>query len=58
MIQRGEDFGFALEPREPLGIAQRTLAGRTLMRDVALQLRVAGAVDLAHAARAELAVTS
>ena len=31
MVQRGEDFGFALEPRQPIGIARRTTSGRTLI---------------------------
>ena len=52
MVQRGEHFGFALEARQPLGIGgdgrRQDLDG-----DVALQLGVAGAIDLAHAANAE-----
>ena len=53
MIQRGEHFRFALESREPIASAATT-AGRTLDRDLALQLRVGRAIDLAHAARADL----
>ena len=45
-------FGLALKPREPLGVGGERL-GQDLDRDVAIQLRVACAVDLAHAARAE-----
>ena len=52
MIQRGEDFGFALEPREAFGIGGERL-GQDLDRDVALQVGVAGAIHLAHAAGAD-----
>ena len=52
MIQRGERLRFALEPRDPLGIGREQL-GQDLDRDVAIELRVARAVDLAHPARAE-----
>ena len=52
MIQRGEDFRFALEAGEPLGIG-RERRREDLDRDLALQLRVRGAIDLAHAARAD-----
>ena len=53
MVQRGEDFGFALEPREALGIRREALR-QDLDRDLAFQLRVGGAIHLAHAAGAEL----
>ena len=43
---------FALEPREPIGVGGERL-GQDLDRDVAIQLRVARAIDLAHAAGAE-----
>ena len=52
MVQRGEGLGFALKPREPLGVGGERL-GQDLDRDVAIQLRVARAIDLAHAAGAE-----
>ena len=52
MIQRREGLGFAYEPREPFGVAHEEI-GQDLDRDVALELRVRGAIDLAHAARAE-----
>ena len=42
----------ALKPREPLRIGGERL-GQDLDRDVAIQLRVARAIDLAHAAGAE-----
>ena len=52
MIQRGEHFGLALKPGEPIGVAGE-LERKDLDRDLALQPRVGRAVDLAHAARAE-----
>ena len=52
MIQRGEHLRFALEPREAIGIVREGL-GQHLDRDVAIQPRIARAIDLAHAARAE-----
>ena len=54
MIERGEHLRFALEPREPSGIARERLR-QDLDRDLAIELGVARAVDLAHAAGAELA---
>ena len=39
MIQRGEDFGFALKAREPLGVGGHR-GGQHLDRDGAFQLRV------------------
>ena len=52
MIERGEDLRFALEPRETIGIA-RECVRQDLQRDVAIELRVARAIDLAHAAGTE-----
>ena len=52
MVERREDFGFALEPRKPIGIGAK-VAGRTLIATSRFELRVARAIDLAHAARAE-----
>ena len=53
MVQRGEHLGFALEARQAFGI-ERELLRQNLDRDVAIQLRVARAIHLAHAARADL----
>jgi hypothetical protein len=53
MREGGDGLGLALEPRERLGILRGRL-GEDLDRYDAVQLRVARAVDLAHAARAEL----
>ena len=52
MIERGEDLRFALEAREPL-LIEGEAVGQDLERDVALERRVARAIDLAHTARAE-----
>ena len=52
MIQRGEDLRLAPEPGEALGI-EREGVGQHLQRDVAAEVRIAGAIDLAHAAGAE-----
>ena len=53
MVQRREDFGFALEAREALGVRGEDV-GQDLDRDLAFQLRVRRAIDLAHAAGADL----
>ena len=47
MVERGEEPAFALEPGESLGIRRESL-GQELERDLAAELRVGGAVDLAH----------
>ena len=52
MIQRGEHPRLALEAREPRRVAG-DCGRQDLDRDVAPQLRVVCAIDLAHAARAE-----
>ena len=52
MIQRGEQLRFALKRASRSG-SLRERVGQNLERDVALQSRVAGAIHLAHAARAE-----
>ena len=52
MIQRGENFGFALEAGEPLDIRRQGLR-QHLDRDGALQVRVRCAVDLAQPAHAD-----
>ena len=51
MVQRGERLRFALEARQPLGIGGEAVR-QDLDRDVAIELRVARAIDLAHAAGA------
>jgi hypothetical protein len=50
--ERGERLGLALEAREHRGIASER-GGEDLERDVAIELEVARAVDLAHAAGAD-----
>ena len=52
MIQRGEDFRFALETREPIGIG-RERRRQDLDRDLALELRVGRPIHLPHAAFAD-----
>ena len=52
MVQRGEHLRFALEAREAIRIA-RERVGQDLQRDVAIQLRIARAIHLAHAAGAK-----
>ncbi len=52
MVERGEGLGLALEAREALGIA-RHVGGQHLERDVASELRVGRAIDLAHSAGAD-----
>ena len=52
MVQRGEDFRFALEARKPLGVTSDRRR-QDLDRDLALQLRVGRPIHLAHAAGAD-----
>ena len=52
MIQRRERARFAIEPREPAGITRERVR-QDLDRDLAAELAVARAVDLAHAADAD-----
>ncbi len=54
MIQRREHACFALEPRQPVRIVNDRV-GQDLYCDLALEARVARAVDLAHASCAERA---
>ena len=54
VVQRGEDPGLSLEARQPVRVGGERL-GQHLQRDVAVELRVAGAVHLAHAAGPERA---
>ena len=53
MVQRREHFRFALESGEPLSVAGHRRR-QDLQGDLAFQLRVGGAVDLAHSAYADL----
>ena len=50
MVQSSEELGFALEPSQPLGVARKQV-GKNFDGYVALELRVARAVDFPHAAR-------
>ena len=52
VIQRRKDLGLALKARQSVWIGREQL-GKHLDRDVAIQLRIARPVDLAHAAGAE-----
>ena len=52
MIQRGEHFRFALKPREPI-VVGRERGRQNLDGDLAFELRVRRAVDLAHSAFAD-----
>jgi len=47
VVQRGEQLGFALKPRQAIGIAGEGLR-QYLDRNIALQPRVASPIDLAH----------
>ncbi len=49
MVQRRERLRFALKPGEAIGVL-RERVGQNLQRDLASERRVAGAIDLAHAA--------
>ena len=46
MVQRGEDFGFALEASEAVRVGGERV-GQDLQGNVAAKLRVGGAIDLA-----------
>ena len=52
MVERGQHLRLALEACEAIGI-ERERVGDDLQRDVATELRIARAIDLAHPARAE-----
>ena len=52
MIEGGEGFCLALEPRESFGVARERFR-QDLQRNVTIQPRVAGAIHLAHAASAD-----
>ena len=47
MIERGEDLGFALKPREALAVSCDRF-GQHLDRGVAIQLGIACAIHLTH----------
>ena len=53
MIQRGEDFGFALKTREPIVVSGERWR-QDLDRDLTLQLGVGGPIHLPHPAFADL----
>ncbi len=50
-LSDGEDLGLALKAGEPLGIGGEGV-GQDLQRDIAIELRVARTIDLAHPTRA------
>ena len=52
MVEAGEDLGLPREPGEPVRIAGEGVR-QDLQRDLAVELRVGGLPDLAHAALAE-----
>ena len=52
MVQCGERPRFPFEAGKPVGVGGKR-AGKHLERDVAAKLRIARAVDLPHAARAQ-----
>ncbi len=49
MVQRREHVSLASEAREPIGIESHG-GGQDLQRDIAIELRIARAIDLTHAA--------
>ncbi len=52
MRERGDGLRLALEAREGGGVGREPV-GKNFDRDVAVELRVARAVDLPHSARSE-----
>jgi hypothetical protein len=52
MVEGGECLRFAFETHQTIRIARERLR-QNLERDIAIELRVARAIDLAHATRAE-----
>ena len=54
VVQRGEDLGFPLEPRQAVGVGGERL-GEHLERHVPVELGVAGLPDFAHPALADQA---
>ena len=51
VIERRNRLRLTLEPGDPLGVGEERLR-QNLQRDIASEPRVAGAVDVAHLARA------
>ena len=49
MVQRGQDCGFARESGQAIGVVRKRIR-QDLQRDIAIELGVARAIDLAHAA--------
>src|SRR5436190_10426860 len=52
MVKRGKDLGFTSESSETIRIGSEQ-RGQDLQRNVATELRIAGAVDLSHSTGAE-----
>jgi hypothetical protein len=52
MIERGQRLRFALEAGEAIAIIREGVR-QDLQRDVTMQLRVTGAIDLAHPTRTD-----
>ena len=48
VVQRREGLGFACEPSQPIGIVRKRVR-QDFERDIAIQLRIARAIDLSHA---------
>jgi hypothetical protein len=53
MVERGEDFGFPPEASQALGIGCERIR-KHFKRDGPLQVRVSGAIYLAHATHSDL----
>ena len=52
MIQRRQNFGFALEPADTIVVTGKFF-GQDLDGDVAFEFRISRAIDLSHAAFAQ-----
>ena len=52
MVQRSQNLGFTLKPRQPLRVG-RECFGEDLERHLTLELRFGGPIDLAHPALAD-----
>jgi len=52
VVERGENLRLALEARDAFGVGGKSF-GEDLDGDLAPELRVSGAIDLTHAARAQ-----
>jgi hypothetical protein len=53
MIERGQRLGFAPETLEPIVIG-REMRGKEFQRDITGENRIAGTIDLSHAARSDV----